>query len=464
MKKLRWAADEGGIWEQDISTPITLEGEARPVPGEPLPLGICRGTKLSRPKQLHFFQRFMSSPFIPSHSHPHGFSLQSVLALPSPSPNWFCTVLGQFNFQKFVSSLPTSQPDASSLFHTITSQLRDKSLYALGFCSELSLTPNDTFLFTSDAYAHPSKSPRNKAILHHKFPDHNLTLQAVSPGLFVDGSGRYWDVPVSTSIDLASLPSEAGLSYHLCMHHNAGNPQLFGGGHTLAVPAALRPGFSFKSSFSFKHNVEIWRSKAPKLKMVQPFDIFLSNPHISASAIVGATMAAYIGDNSVGYQQVDQSRSFTGLSLHAPALKSSLLADMFSSVSLTAQHGNFQRLFLDLTRFQARLDVPYGRKFITNAAKLAQDFFNSQQPSMESVKAICPNATISLQQQIAGPFSFRVDSGVAIEWKNKDWEMQVRDPVFALEYALQVLGSAKAIAWYSPKQKEFMVELRFFET
>lgn len=65
--------------------------------------------------------------------------------------------------------------------------------------------------------------------------------------------------------------------------------------------------------------------------------------------------------------------------------------------------------------------------------------------------------------QIAGPISFRVDSGVSIDLKNKEWPVSVKDSVFAAEYALQVLGSAKATAWYSPKQKEFMIELRFFE-
>lgn len=40
----------------------------------------------------------------------------------------------------------------------------------------------------------------------------------------------------------------------------------------------------------------------------------------------------------------------------------------------------------------------------------------------------------------------------------------MEEPVFAIEYALQVLGSAKAVAWYSPKHHEFMVELRFFDT
>ncbi|KDP28015.1 hypothetical protein JCGZ_19095 [Jatropha curcas] len=469
MKKLRWAMD-GGFWELDVSTPLTLEGEARAVPGDPLPLGLCRGTKLSRTKQIHFFQRFMASPFVPSYSpstRGHGFSFQSVLPIPTFSQNWFGTLLGQFNLQKFLSSLNESsnlQSSLSSRLQTICRRLRDKSLYAVGFCSELYVTPDDTLLFSFDTYG-DNRSTRKKAVLHHKFPNHNLTLEAVSPGLFADNSGNYWDVPFSMAIDLASVTSsDSGPSFRLCVHHNSGSPKPFQSDQTSAVPAALLPGSSVKSAFSFKKSIDIWRSNAQKLKMVQPYDLFLSNPHISASGIIGATVTTYIGDNSVRSQEVDDSLDFKGLCIRAPEVKSALLGDIFSSVAFTAQYGNFQRPFLDLTRFHVCLDFPSGSKFLSGAAKVAQDFFNSQQPSMGTVKAICPNALVSFQQQIAGPFSLRVDSGVVIDWKKTDWHMRVHDPVFAVEYALQVLGSAKAIAWFSPKQKEFMVELRFFET
>ncbi|KAK1390295.1 hypothetical protein POM88_018473 [Heracleum sosnowskyi] len=64
---------------------------------------------------------------------------------------------------------------------------------------------------------------------------------------------------------------------------------------------------------------------------------------------------------------------------------------------------------------------------------------------------------------IAGPISFRVNSGLSFDLKNQERPASVKDPVFSAEYALQVLGSAKATAWYSPKQKEIMIGLRFFE-
>ena len=113
---------------------------------------------------------------------------------------------------------------------------------------------------------------------------------------------------------------------------------------------------------------------------------------------------ACFGDNSVRPQVVDESQQFEGFCLHAPAVKSTLLVDTFSSVSFTAQHGNFQRLLLDLTRFHARLDFPSASKFLSGATRLAQDFCNSQQPTMETVKAICPKATVSFQQQVGLSF------------------------------------------------------------
>lgn len=66
--------------------------------------------------------------------------------------------------------------------------------------------------------------------------------------------------------------------------------------------------------------------------------------------------------------------------------------------------------------------------------------------------------------QIAGPFSFRVESKLRFDPTNLSGGFtSLDDSVFAIEYALQVLGSARATAWYSTKNQEAMVELRFFE-
>ena len=79
--------DGGGFWDLDVSTPKTLDGLACPVPENPIPLGLSRGARLSRPKQIEFMQRFMYAPLVPSYSKPHGFNLQRVLTVPF-AENW----------------------------------------------------------------------------------------------------------------------------------------------------------------------------------------------------------------------------------------------------------------------------------------------------------------------------------------------------------------------------------------
>ncbi|XP_010486226.1 PREDICTED: protein TRIGALACTOSYLDIACYLGLYCEROL 4, chloroplastic-like isoform X2 [Camelina sativa] len=480
MNRLRWVA-EGDIWDLDMSTPVTLEATARAVSDDPLPLGVSRGTHLSRSKQVEFFHRFMAAPLIPSFSSIRsntgdgggdgGFSLQRVLTLPF-SNNWFVSLLGQFNVQRFVSEVKKNEAfgrrassTAASRLNAIGKHLKDKSLYALGFCSELLLTPDDTLLLSYDTYKGDlKKTPRAKAIFNHKFPLHNLTAEAFWPGLFVDKHGEYWDVPLSMAIDLASLPAESGLSYHLCLHHNSGSPKKFNSDTMEVPPPSLLPGLSLKSAVSYRSNMDLWRGTTPKLETCKPFDIFLSSPHVAVSGIIGSVMTAAYGENSIRSKFENDSEGVGGFSLHIPSVNSGFMADALGRASLTAQYGSFQKNFFDLTRFHARLDFPHGLRFLTGATSVAQDLLNSRQPSLEAFQKICPEVLVSLQQQIVGPFSFRVESGIQIDLKNGATPVTVDKTVFAMEYAIQVLASAKAVAWFSPQQKEIMVELRFFET
>lgn len=109
-------------------------------------------------------------------------------------------------------------------------------------------------------------------------------------------------------------------------------------------------------------------------------------------------MTAAFGENSV--TSCEDTEEIKYFSFHNPTLKSTLLGDIFASISFTAQHGKFQRLFSDLTRFHARLDFPSGSKFLSGATQLVQDILNSHPPSLEAVKMICPTTTLSLQQQV----------------------------------------------------------------
>ncbi|KAK9139061.1 hypothetical protein Scep_008742 [Stephania cephalantha] len=465
MKKLRWAMD-GAFWDLDMSTPVTLDGVARPVPGDPLPLGLSRGIKLTRPKQVDFMHRFMFMPLVPSYSADGGFALQRVLTVPF-GDNWFASVLGQFNLQKLVTSVReggvTKRSPGSSWFKNARKYLCDKSLYALGFCTEYLITQDDVLLVSSEVYG-DNKATRNKAVFLHKFPRHDLTVEAILPGLFVEKSGEYWDVPFFIGMDLASIGSNSGSSYHLCIQHSNGAAKQFVGHQNLETPQTLVPGLCVKAGYAIKKSVDIWRSKEGKLKMVQPFDIFLSDPHISMSGILGTVVSGSLEDNSARSQRENEPQTSGGFGLHLPGNKFKLAGDLFASLSCTAQHGHFQRLFSDLTLVRARLDFSSGSKFISGAARLAQHHYNSKPLDLAMLEPICPDVTLSLQQQIVGEFIFRVDSKLGFNFKGGELQPRVQETIYAVEYALKVLGSAKAVAWYSPKHKEAMVELCFFET
>lgn len=111
-------------------------------------------------------------------------------------------------------------------------------------------------------------------------------------------------------------------------------------------------------------------------------------------------MTAAFGENSIRTKLEKDSEGVGGFSLHLPSVNSGFMADALGRASLTAQYGNFQKLFFDLTRFHARLDFPHGLRFLTGATSVAQELLNSRQPSLEAFQKICPEVAVSLQQQV----------------------------------------------------------------
>ncbi|XVE82376.1 hypothetical protein DITRI_Ditri15bG0143300 [Diplodiscus trichospermus] len=217
--------------------------------------------------------------------------------------------------------------------------LLDKSLYALGVSSELLLTPDDTLLLTYDSFYAHNTPPRKRAVFHHKASVVSPLLDVAWPAFFVDKE----TVIICACIIIMAHQSNLKMITRL-------NPLLL---YFLV--------FLSKASFLTKKNVDIWRSKAQKLKMVQPYDIFLSDPHISASGIIGAALTACFWENSVrSYKDTEEIKYF---SFYYPTLKSALLG---------------------------------------GPTQLAQDILNSCQPSLEAVKLIHPTTTFF--PSTAGPW------------------------------------------------------------
>lgn len=89
----------------------------------------------------------------------------------------FATLLGQFHLQKFISSFKgsaSSHSTESPWMQNLMTHLCDKSLYALGLCSEFFIGPDRSLLLSSEAYGNKS-GHRSKAVLHQEACWYNIS-------------------------------------------------------------------------------------------------------------------------------------------------------------------------------------------------------------------------------------------------------------------------------------------------
>ncbi|XP_058085702.1 protein TRIGALACTOSYLDIACYLGLYCEROL 4, chloroplastic [Magnolia sinica] len=470
MSNLRLAMD-AAFWDLNVSSPQTLDGSARSVPGEPYPIFTAPACRTLRPQQLSLLGNGFPLRLIPSISPTTpkdlgSFSLQSLL-LKYASMNWWVGLVGQFRPKKLITSIKEEVAGGDEFelpaFKDVARHFLDKSLYALGFCSQISLTPASSLYFTTEVHGE-KKGRRSKAMYFHKLPQHDVTLEAAWPELFIDENGAYWDVPASISLDLTSIVSESGLRYRFGIHKNSGDPQPLSESCG-DVPLALMPGVCAKAAFSYEKSRDIWRQKEKKKDLLVKtdkgrawwfnYDTRLREPHAAISGIIGGTCSAWFGG---GKNSNADSRAHSGDGEVANR-RQLLGADLFGSVRYTFQHGKFRKPFGDLTRVDARLDICSASAFIKGAAHLVSDVFGS--PTKREVNLLAsPQLNVIFQQQVAGPIVFRVDSRFSPSGR---YILRVEDVVYSMSYSLRALVSGKVLAWYSPKRKEGMIELRVFE-
>lgn len=126
-----------------------------------------------------------------------------------------------------------------------------------------------------------------------QLPDHDLTVEAAWPQLFVDHRGKYWDVPESISVDLSSLLSNSGLRYRFGIHKNGGNPEAVNATDS-NPPLSLLPGLCAKAAFTYEKIKYIWRHNNDDdddddddFEERTPYDVRLTEPHAAVSGIIG---------------------------------------------------------------------------------------------------------------------------------------------------------------------------------
>ncbi|XP_057800248.1 protein TRIGALACTOSYLDIACYLGLYCEROL 4, chloroplastic [Salvia miltiorrhiza] len=466
MANLRTAMD-ATFWDLNISTPQSIDGVCRAIPGDPIPLDGARASRALRFQQISLLGNGFPLGIIPSfspsinHKELGSLAFQSLIGR-AVIGDWWLGIIGQFRPKKLISSIKAEVSAAEEwelpLLKDVGKHFVDKSLYALGLCSQISLTSSSSVLLSTEKHGE-RKNRRTKAMLFHKLPDHDITLEAAWPELFIDHKGKYWEVPESISLDCLSLVTESGLRYRFGLHKNSGSPQAVDSTNTESKsPVALLPGLCAKAAFSYEKSKDLWRQKETKDDvMVEteegqvlclPYDVRLKDPHAAISGIIGGTCEAWLHgvEGSQDVNQRSQRRGRFG-------------ADLFGSLCYTFQHGRFRNNFGDLTRIDARLDIASA----SAVAKKVANLFSGAQTN-QSLNEVCsPRLNFIFQQQVAGPIVFRVDSKFSIGSSSSKQGPQLEDLIYSLNYSLRLLGSGKVVAWFSPKRKEGMIELRLFE-
>lgn len=130
-----------------------------------------------------------------------------------------------------------------------------------------------------------------------QLPDHDITLEAAWPQLFVDHKGKYWDVPENISLNLSSLKSDSGLRYRFGIRKSSGDPEAVNAidGNP---PLSLMPGLCAKAALSYEKTKYLWKDddeaaenlnlttdKAPT--SLPPYDVRLMKPQSAISGIIG---------------------------------------------------------------------------------------------------------------------------------------------------------------------------------
>ncbi|KAG9453006.1 hypothetical protein H6P81_005910 [Aristolochia fimbriata] len=480
MSKLRQAMD-AAFWDLAVSSSQTLDASARAVPGEPLPLRPSPTSRALRPQQLALLGNGFPLGIVPSFSPTSpkelgSYALQSLL-FQHEAPGWWVGLVGQFRPKKLVSAIKAEMTENDELeipaFKDVAKHFLDKSLYSLGLCSQLSLSPESSIFFSTEVHGE-KKGRRSKAMFFHQLPYHDVALEAAWPELFLDSKGGYWDMPSLVSLDLSSHASDLGLRYRVGLHKNIGHPQALNA--TCGdVPSALMPGLCAKAAFSYEKSKDFWRLKERKEDVEIntengrfwwfSYDKRLKEPHAAISGIIGATCTSWlagrgnssisskhqVGDNAVHHEVTSNMnrRSFFGV-------------DAFASVCCTFQHGKFKKDFWDLTRVDTRLDISSAAAFLKSTTNLVSGLMVGP-VKQDTDPLTSPRLNFIFHQQIAGPIVFRVDSRLALDSRSGKRIPHVEDTVYSLNYSLGALESGKVVFWYSPKRKEGMVELRVFE-
>ncbi|KAK4410924.1 protein TRIGALACTOSYLDIACYLGLYCEROL 4, chloroplastic [Sesamum angolense] len=175
MAYLRTAMD-AAFWDLNVSTPQALDGVAKAVPGEAVPLDGARASKVLRIQQLSLLKNGFPLGIVPSyvpspnHKELGSFALQSLVGKFSVG-DWWVGLIGHCRPKKLISSIKAEVSAAEewdlALLKDTAKHFLDKSLYAINLCSQIPLTYSSSLLLSIEKHGERKKRS-TKAMLFHK--------------------------------------------------------------------------------------------------------------------------------------------------------------------------------------------------------------------------------------------------------------------------------------------------------
>ncbi|XP_074280055.1 protein TRIGALACTOSYLDIACYLGLYCEROL 4, chloroplastic-like isoform X1 [Silene latifolia] len=428
--------------DQQLSSPVNLNGWAKPIPGDPFPFNRIRSER-APPKvhQLSLLKNGLPEGIIPCFDT---FALQSLL-LSHSFGNLWVGLIGQFRPKMLLSNIKTEftacEGNKLSALMNIGIHFLDKSLYSLGLCTQIPITSSSSLFFSSEAHG-GRNGLCNKLVLFHKLLKHDITVDAAWPELYVDRYGKYWNVPESISVDLASDVSESALHYRLGLQKNGGRPLTVINTVETETPAALLPGLYAKGSFSYQTSKDLWRIKETQDDLIvqtEPaYDAHLREPRATISAIVGGSFRAWLWQGNEDSSEVSSIQNVNPF-----------VANVSATLSCTFQHGKFRNKYRDLTRINARLHFP-------SLSGFARSISDNRQDNPASL----PRLRLTFLQQVVGPLVFRIATKHVVHspWRNG---MEAKDVILGLSYSFHLLRSGRVTVRYSPMKHKCKIRFEF---
>lgn len=130
-----------------------------------------------------------------------------------------------------------------------------------------------------------------RCYLFIQLDQHQIRLEGAYHECLIDRESRYWEVPQTVSLDVASLGAPGGLRYRLGVYHSAGAPtECTDDENARKVPLEALPGMRIQAAASMEKSLGLWKAELSR-SLKKSYSFLEARPHISLSGALGKNVS-----------------------------------------------------------------------------------------------------------------------------------------------------------------------------